>query len=141
MRTEAAHNTKAERFSDLCAESARTPPTRRSMPAMTRTHTMILALALAAVAPWPTPAVAGHARATGAPAARTRYHFDDIPVRSALQVLAEDGDVNLVVSDSVTGNVSLHLEDVTWEQALAVVLRLKGLDMRVLGDSRVVGVR
>lgn len=108
---------------------------------MMRTHTMILAFALAAVAPWPTPAVAGHARAADAPAKRTRYHFDDIPVRSALQVLAEDGNVNLVVSDAVTGNISLHLEDVTWEQALAVVLRLKRLDMRVLGDSRVVGAR
>lgn len=110
---------------------------------MTRPHRLILVLALAAVAPlaWPTPAVAGHARAADAPAKRTRYHFDDIPVRSALQVLAEEGNVNLVVSDAVRGNISLHLEDVTWEQALAVVLRLKGLDMRVLGDSRVVGVR
>lgn len=108
---------------------------------MTRTHPFILALALAAVAPWPTPAVAGNARAADAPPKRTRYHFNDIPVRSALQVLAEEGNVNLVVSDAVTGNVSLHLEDVTWEQALTVVLRLKGLDMRVLGESRVVGVR
>lgn len=110
---------------------------------MMRTLPLILALAIAAVAPlaWPTPAVAGHTRATAAPAARTRYHFDDIPVRSALQLLAEEGNVNLVVSDTVGGSISLHLEDVTWEQALAVVLRLKGLEMRVLGNSRVVGVR
>ena len=108
---------------------------------MTRTRPFILALALAAVASWPTPAVAGHARAADAPPKRTRYHFNDIPVRSALQVLAEEGNVNLVVSDTVRGNISLQLEDVTWEQALAVVLRLKGLDMRVMGNSRVVGVR
>lgn len=112
---------------------------------MTRTHTRLLALALAlalaAVATWPTAVAAGHARAADAPAKRTRYHFDDIPVRSALQVLAEEGNVNLVVSDTVGGNISLHLEDVTWEQALALILRLKGLEMRVLGNSRVVGVR
>jgi type II secretory pathway component HofQ len=74
-------------------------------------------------------------------AATTDFHFDDIPVRSALQLLAEEGGFNLVVSDAVTGNVTLHLEDVTWEQVLDVVLRLKGLEQTVIGDSRTVDVR
>jgi type IV pilus assembly protein PilQ len=71
----------------------------------------------------------------------TDFHFDDIPVRSALQLLAEEGGFNLVVSDAVTGNVTLHLEDVTWEQVLDVVLRLKGLEQTVIGDSRSIAVR
>lgn len=110
---------------------------------MTRTSSLMLTLVMAGVAPlaWPVPALAGHHANAQAEAKRTRYHFDDIPVRAALQVLAEDGNVNLVVSDAVKGNVSLHLEDVTWEQALAVVVRLKGLDLRVVGNSRVVAAR
>ena len=68
--------------------------------------------------------------------ATTSFHFNDIPVRSALQLIAEEGDFNLVVSDSVTGNITLKLQDVTWEQALDVVLRLKGLGQRVDGDTR-----
>jgi type IV pilus assembly protein PilQ len=66
------------------------------------------------------------------------FDFRNIPVRSALQLIAEEGGLNLVVSDSVTGNITLHLEDVTWEQALEVVLRMKGLGMRVDGDTRAV---
>jgi type IV pilus assembly protein PilQ len=95
------------------------------------------ALALATtpvVAAVPAPATT-HEAATPR-AATTSFHFSNIPVRSALQLLAEEGDFNLVVSDSVKGNITLHLEDVTWEQALEVVLRLKGLEMRVEGASR-----
>ena len=108
------------------------------MRAMSRHPALLLALALAFAA---TVALPVPASAAPREAQRTRYHFDDMPVRSALQLLAEEGGVNLVVSDSVTGTVSLHLEDVTWEQALAVVVRLKGLDLRVLGNGRVVAVR
>lgn len=100
-----------------------------------------LALALALGLPMVLPATAMAAPQAQARAERTRYHFDNIPVRSALQLLAEEGGFNLVVSDAVTGSLSLRLDNVTWEQALAVVLRMKGLDMRVLGNSRVVGVR
>jgi type II secretory pathway component HofQ len=63
--------------------------------------------------------------------ATTTIHFEDIPVRSALQLIADQGDFNLVVSDSVQGNITLHLRDVTWEQALDIVLRMKGLGKRV----------
>lgn len=69
---------------------------------------------------------------------RTTFHFEDIPVRSALQLLADEGDFNLVVSDAVEGNITLHLEDVTWEQVLAIVLKMKGLEQQVVGDTRAV---
>jgi hypothetical protein len=74
------------------------------------------------------------AHATGHATARpatTSFHFDHIPVRSALQLIAEEGQFNLVVPDSVQGTITLRLDDVTWEQALEVVMRLKGLRARV----------
>lgn len=99
-----------------------------------------LALALALPMAWPTAAIAAPRTHAAARAERTHFHFDNLPVRSALQLLAEDGGFNLVVSDAVAGTITLRLDDVTWEQALAVVLRMKGLGLRVLGDSRVVDV-
>ena len=69
----------------------------------------------------------------------TSFHFDNIPVRSALQLIAEEGGFNLVVSDAVQGNISLRLNDVTWEQALEILLRMKGLSQRVDGTTRSVG--
>ncbi len=77
-------------------------------------------------------------RVAVARAPATSYHFSNIPVRAALVVIAQEGGFSLVVSDSVQGNVSLHLNNVTWQQALDIVLRLKGLDMRVDGTSRLV---
>jgi type II secretory pathway component HofQ len=95
---------------------------------------MLVALAAA------TPAQAARrADATADAASRTTlksYHFSNIPVRSALQLLADEGNFNLVVSDSVQGNITLHLEDVTWEQVLAIVLRLNGLEQHIDGDTR-----
>jgi type IV pilus assembly protein PilQ len=70
----------------------------------------------------------------------TSFHFDNIPVRSALQLLAEEGGFNLVVSDSVQGNISLRLHDVSWQQALELVLKIKGLQQRVDGSTRTVTV-
>src|SRR5687767_10152325 len=72
--------------------------------------------------------------------ATTSFNFNNIPVRSALQLIAEEGRFNLIVSDSVRGNISLRLNDVTWEQALELVLRIKGLQQQVIGDSRSVTV-
>ena len=69
-------------------------------------------------------------------AATTTFDFSNIPVRSALQLIAEEGRFGLVVSDSVQGTISLHLAGVTWEQALDIVLRLKGLEQRVTGNTR-----
>lgn len=74
--------------------------------------------------------------ATTRHAEKTTFHFNNIPVRSALQLLAEEGHFNLIVSDSVTGNISLRLVDVTWAEALNIVLRMKGLQQRVDGNTR-----
>lgn len=76
--------------------------------------------------------------ATRSPTAVTSFHFNNVPVRSALKLLAEEGGVNLIVSDAVKGTVTLHLDGVTWEQALAVVLRLKGLRQHGHGSTRTV---
>lgn len=56
--------------------------------------------------------------------------FQDIETRSVLQLLADFSDLNIVVSDTVQGNVTLRLIDVPWDQALDVVMLTKGLDMR-----------
>ena len=72
------------------------------------------------------------------PSATTSFNFNNIPVRSALQLIAEEGGFNLIVSDSVQGNISLRLNDVTWQQALELVLRIKGLQQHVDGATRTV---
>jgi type II secretory pathway component HofQ len=90
---------------------------------------MLLALPAAAIA------APAHAPATAAHARTTSFHFANIPVRSALQLIAEEGGFNLVVSDAVQGNITLRLTDVTWEQALEIVLRMKGLSHRIDGPS------
>ena len=61
-------------------------------------------------------------------------NFQDISVRAALQIIAGYNDFNLVTSDSVTGNITLRLDGVPWDQALDVVLRIKGLDKRMDGS-------
>ena len=84
-------------------------------------------------------AAPAQAKSVSAPAARqgvTSFHFNNIPVRSALQLIAEEGGFNLIVSDSVQGNISLRLNDVTWQQALEIVLRIKGLQQHVDRDTR-----
>lgn len=62
------------------------------------------------------------------------FDFQDIKVRSALQIIADFTSVNLVVSDSVSGNITLRLHDVPWEQALDIILTSKGLDKRQIGN-------
>jgi len=61
-------------------------------------------------------------------------NFQDIEVRSVLQLLADFTDKNIVVSDSVAGNITLRLKDVPWDQALDIVLESKGLAMRSNGN-------
>lgn len=61
-------------------------------------------------------------------------NFQDISVRAVLQIIAGYNDFNLVTSDSVTGNITLRLDGVPWDQALDVVLRVKGLDKRMDGS-------
>lgn len=61
---------------------------------------------------------------------RVTFNFQDIPVRSALQLLADYSGLNLVASDTVGGSVTLRLVNVPWDQALDVILRAKDLDKR-----------
>lgn len=94
------------------------------------------------VAPRAVTAAPAAARSTGAasdaePAysgQRVTFNFQDVPVRTVLQLLAEEAKANLVVSDSVGGNVTLRLVDVPWDQALDIVLRAKSLDKRRNGN-------
>jgi type IV pilus assembly protein PilQ len=61
---------------------------------------------------------------------RLTLNFQDIETRAVLQLLADTSGQNIVVSDSVQGNVTLRLQNVPWDQALDIVLRTKGLDKR-----------
>ncbi|WP_457981585.1 type IV pilus secretin PilQ [Ectopseudomonas composti] len=61
-------------------------------------------------------------------------NFQDIDVRSVLQLIADFTDLNLVASDTVRGNITLRLQNVPWDQALDLVLKTKGLDQRKIGN-------
>ena len=83
----------------------------------------------------PAAVAGGSARvaATGAKAYSGRpvtFNFQDVPVRTVLQLIAEESNLNIVASDTVQGNVTLRLVNVPWDQALDIVLRAKGLDQR-----------
>jgi type IV pilus assembly protein PilQ len=70
---------------------------------------------------------------------RLTLNFQDIDVRSVLQLLADTSGQNIVVSDSVTGSLTLRLQNVPWDQALDIVLRTKGLDKRREGNVIIIG--
>lgn len=61
-------------------------------------------------------------------------NFQDIPVRTVLQLIADFNGFNLVITDSVSGNITLRLDDVPWEQALDIILKVKGLGKRMDGN-------
>lgn len=61
-------------------------------------------------------------------------NFQDIEVRSVLQVIADFTGLNIVASDTVTGNLTLRLKDVPWDQALDIIMQNKGLTMRKVGN-------
>lgn len=61
-------------------------------------------------------------------------NFQDIKVRSVLQLIADFTGLNLVTSDSVKGSITLRLQDVPWDQALDLILKTKGLDKRQVGN-------
>jgi type IV pilus assembly protein PilQ len=65
---------------------------------------------------------------------RLTLNFQDIETRAVLQLLAETSGKNIVVSDTVSGNVTLRLRNVPWDQALDIVMTTKGLDMRQNGN-------
>ncbi|NLG60581.1 MAG: type IV pilus secretin PilQ [Gammaproteobacteria bacterium] len=62
------------------------------------------------------------------------FNFQDVPVRTVLQMIAEESDFNIVAADSVQGNVTLRLDNVPWDQALDIILQAKGLDKRRSGN-------
>ncbi len=65
---------------------------------------------------------------------RLTLNFQDIETRAVLQLLADTSGQNMVISDTVQGNVTLRLQNVPWDQALDIVMRTKGLDMRQEGN-------
>lgn len=65
-------------------------------------------------------------------------NFQNIEVRAVLQLLADFNEMNLVTSDTVTGNLTLRLKNVPWDQALDIILKTKGLDKRVNGNVMLV---
>ncbi len=69
---------------------------------------------------------------------RLTLNFQDIETRAVLQLLADTSSLNIVVSDSVQGNVTLRLQNVPWDQALDILLTTKGLDMRRNGSVIIV---
>ena len=61
-------------------------------------------------------------------------NFQNVEVRSVLNVIADFTDLNIITSDSVAGNLTLRLKDVPWDQALDIILQTRGLDMRKNGN-------
>ncbi|MFD2165489.1 type IV pilus secretin PilQ [Thalassotalea euphylliae] len=61
-------------------------------------------------------------------------NFQDISVRTVLQIIADYNEFNLITSDTVTGNITLRLDGVPWDQALDIILKVKGLDKRMQGN-------
>lgn len=68
---------------------------------------------------------------TGTP---VTFNFQEIPVRQVLSLIAQESGFNVVAADSVSGNVTLRLDRVPWDQALDIVLRAKSLDKRIDGN-------
>ena len=69
---------------------------------------------------------------------RLTLNFQDIETRAVLQLLADTSGLNIVVSDTVQGNVTLRLQNVPWDQALDILMTTKGLDMRRNGNVIIV---
>jgi type IV pilus assembly protein PilQ len=69
---------------------------------------------------------------------RLTLNFQDIETRAVLQLLADTSNLNIVVSDTVQGNVTLRLQNVPWDQALDILMTTKGLDMRRNGSVIIV---
>ena len=68
-------------------------------------------------------------------------NFQSITAREALSVIADFTNLNIVISDTVTGNLTLRLKDVPWDQALDIILQAKGLDKRINGNVMQVAPR
>ena len=95
----------------------------------------------AGVAKVAAPAMGAPAMGATASASTVRYsgkpvtfNFQDVPVRTVLQLIAEESNLNIVAADTVQGNVTLRLINVPWDQALDIVLQAKSLDKRRSGN-------
>lgn len=76
----------------------------------------------------------GLTRHSGYSGEKLTLNFQDITVREALNVIADFTELNMVISDTVQGNLTLRLKDVPWDQALDIILQSRGLDMRRSGN-------
>ena len=76
----------------------------------------------------------GKPKSTGYTGDKLSLNFQNIEVRAVLQVIADFTSLNIITSDTVTGNLTLRLKDVPWDQALDIILQAKGLDMRKTGN-------
>ena len=72
---------------------------------------------------------------------RLSLNFQNVDVRSLLQVIADFTNLNIITSDSVGGSITLRLKDVPWDQALDIILQTKGLDMRKNGNVLLIAPR
>jgi type IV pilus assembly protein PilQ len=72
---------------------------------------------------------------------RLSLNFQNVDVRSLLQVIADFTNLNIITSDAVGGTITLRLKDVPWDQALDIILQSKGLDMRKNGNVVLVAPR
>jgi len=66
-------------------------------------------------------------------------NFQNVELRSVLQIIAEVAEKNLVVGEEVGGNITLRLKNVPWDQALDIILQTNGLDKRIVGNVMLVG--
>ena len=71
---------------------------------------------------------------TGFTGEKLSLNFQNVEVRSVLNVIADFTNLNIITSDSVRGNLTLRLKDVPWDQALQIILDARGLDMRKTGN-------
>ena len=78
--------------------------------------------------------VQGTSRAAKYAGEKLSLNFQNIDVRSVLQVISDFTNFNIITSDSVSGSLTLRLKDVPWDQALEIILQAKGLDMRKNGN-------
>ncbi len=86
------------------------------------------------VRPWRPEDAKTSAQGRGYRGDRLSLNFQNIEVRALLQVIADFTGLNVVASDSVTGQLTLRLKDVPWDQALDIVMQARGLDMRRNGN-------
>jgi type IV pilus assembly protein PilQ len=68
-------------------------------------------------------------------------NFQNVEVRSVLQVIADFTGLNIITSDTVQGNLTLRLKDIPWDQALDIIMQTKGLDMRKNGNVVLIAPR